>query len=122
MTPSSRRLVSRLVFAAGVAALALWIAGRLDDDRGQVTWTVDATAVPAVDTIEVTIEVGDRIVAAHHGTRVAVPIRLTTPTPSGPATITIDLATAAGARRVTRTASPEAGAAVAVVLGRDDAR
>jgi hypothetical protein len=119
VTPSSRRLVSRLVLAAGVAALALWIAGRLEGDRGQVTWTIDASAVPAVDTIEVTIEVGDRIVAAHHGTRVAVPIRLTTPTPKGAATITIDLATADGARRVTRTASPEAGAAVAVVLGRD---
>lgn len=105
------------MLVAGVAVVALWIASRLEGDRGQVTWTVDARAVAGAESIAVTIAVGDKVIAAHDGRRLDAPIRLVTPTPSADATITIDLGTAAGAQRVVRTARPSSGSTVAIRLG-----
>lgn len=115
---SLRRIGGRMVIAAAVAAVAILVFREQGGDRGPVRWTIDPRPLGAeVRAIDVTLAVGDRVLAWQHREGGAAPLVLSTPAPGGAVTITVDVVLPDGPRRIVKTASPSAGAAVEVRLG-----
>ncbi|MBL8621056.1 MAG: hypothetical protein JNK64_07115 [Myxococcales bacterium] len=115
---SLRRIGGRMVIAAAVAAVAILVFRDQGGDRGPVRWTIDPRPLGAeVRAIDVTLAVGDRVLAWQHRDGGTTPLTLSTPAPGGAVTITVDVVLPDGPRRIVKTASPGAGAVVEVRLG-----
>lgn len=121
MELSFRRVAGRAVLAAGVCAAAI-LALRGPEDRREVTYVVDPRPLgAAVRNLDVTITVGETVAASLTARitpdRPLSPLRLVTPVPSAPVTITIDVVTVDGSRRIEHAATPPAGSTVTVTVG-----
>jgi len=119
---SFRRVAGRFVLAAGVCAAAILVFRGGDSGPKGVTWVVDPRPLGSdLRHLDVTIAVGDEVQAWQTGawdrTRAIAPLRLTTPTPSGEVTVTLDVVTANGAQRIVHRATPARGATVEIVVG-----
>lgn len=119
MDLSFRRIAGRMVLAAGVCATAILI---LRDERPprDVTFVVDPRPMgAALLHLDVTISAGDDIVAAWQSgdERPLRPLRIVTPAPAGPVTITLDVLAADGPHRVEHHVAPTAGSTVEIKLG-----
>ncbi|MEZ4402200.1 MAG: hypothetical protein R3B06_19390 [Kofleriaceae bacterium] len=123
MTASTRRLLARFLAVAAVFA-GVTLVGRACESRGggDVQWKISLAPLgPGVRHVEVSLMVGDRVLAWHSrdddGLRPWPPIELATPAPGGEVTITVDVVAADGAHRVVRRQRVAGGAAVTLVVG-----
>ena len=115
---SLRRIGGRMVIAAAVAVVVMLVVRDRGGDTGPVRWRIDPRPLgPAVTSVDVTLTVGDRVLAWQHRDGGATPLELTTAAPGGAVTITVDVVLPDGPRRIVKTASPGAGAAVELRLG-----
>ena len=107
-----------MVIAAAVAAVAILVFRDQGGDAGPVRWTIDPRPLGAdVRAIDVTLAVGDRVLAWQHRDGGATPLTLSTPAPGGAVTITVDVVLADGSWRIVKIVSLGGGAVVEVRFG-----
>lgn len=111
-----------MVLAAGVCAAAILVFRGEDGPKG-VTFVIDPRPLgSSLRHLEVDLVAGDQTLGAwqsgdwdaSHPLR---PLRLTTPTPAGEVTITLDVTTEDGVQRIVHRARPSRGSTVEIKLG-----